>query len=209
LWAPREPWVPPTDAEGARQCTGQGKLHDMIERRAMLVAAITGQRQASLIEKPTPRAKDDLVVVRIHATPMCTEYKAYANGRPTDNLGHEAVGEVIEVAQPSRVKRGDRVVAMPLYACGRCMLCLAGDYIYCQQGRDVLQETGQPGGTATYAQYVVKPDWLLLPLPDDLSYLHGRPAVAWAPLSGRCRRCGLMPSTPYCSRGWGRWAWEA
>ena len=139
----------------------------------MRVAAITGLRQASLIEKPTPRAKDDLVVVRIHATPMCTEYKAYAHGRPTDNLGHEAVGEVIEVAQSGRVKCGDRVVVMPLYACGRCMLCLAGDYIYCQQGRDVLQETGQPGGTATYAQYVVKPDWLLLPLPDDLSYLHG------------------------------------
>ena len=189
----------------------------------MLVAAITGQRQASFIEKPIPRAKDDLVVVRIHATPMCTEYKAYGNGRPTDNLGHEAAGEVIvvrihatpmcteykaygngrptdnlgheaageviEVAQPGRVKRGDRVVVMPLYACGQCALCLAGDYIYCQQGRDVLKETGQPGGTATYAQYVVKPDWLLLPLPDDLSYLHGRPAVAWAPLSGRCRRC--------------------
>ena len=44
----------------------------------MLVAAITGQRQGGLIEKPTPRARDDLVVVRIHATPMCTEYKAYA-----------------------------------------------------------------------------------------------------------------------------------
>ena len=95
------------------------------------------------------------------------------NGRPTDNLGHEAAGEVIEVAQSGRVKRGDRVVVMPLYACGQCALCLAGDYIYCQQGRDVLKETGQPGGTATYAEYVIKPGWLLLPLPDDLSYLHG------------------------------------
>jgi len=139
----------------------------------MLVAAITGKRQATFVEKPTPRATGDLVVVQIRATPMCTEYKAYADGRPTDALGHEAAGEVVEVAQPCRVKRGDRVVVMPQYACGRCALCLAGDYIHCEHGRNIPAEIGQPVGTATYAPYVIKPDWLLLPLPDDMSYLHG------------------------------------
>lgn len=137
----------------------------------MLVATIAGQRQAALVEQPALAAQSDLVVVKLHITPMCTEYKLYRDGEARDSFGHEAAGEVVDVARPGRVKVGDRVVAMPLYACGRCALCAAGDYIYCQHTRDVHAETGA-AGTATYAEYLLKPDYLLLPIPEDLSYTH-------------------------------------
>lgn len=127
----------------------------------MKQAAILGPRQAGLVDRPVPQAREDWVVVKVHAAPMCTEYRAFLAGQPTDSLGHEAAGEVVEVARPGRLKVGDRVVAMPLYGCGCCALCASGDYIHCE---DVLQGNAfAPGGPGhpTYAQYIFKPDWLL------------------------------------------------
>jgi L-iditol 2-dehydrogenase len=103
---------------------------------------------------------------------MCTEYKLFQAGQVTHYLGHEAAGEVVEVAQASLVKVGDRVVAMPLYACGTCALCLAGDYIHCQQGVNYQAFHGSLAGSATMAEYLLKPDWLLVPIPEDVSYDH-------------------------------------
>ena len=138
----------------------------------MKLVAITGQQEAALVERPEPHAANNLVVVKVTTTPMCTEYKSYKDGTPNERLGHEAVGEVISIAQPGRVKVGDRVVAMPLYSCGTCRLCTSGDYIHCQNGRNVLSETASTTGTATYAQYLLKPDWMLLRIPDDISDTH-------------------------------------
>lgn len=149
----------------------------------MKKVVILGERQAGLVDVPDPRAKENWVVVKVHAAPMCTEYKTWLGGQRAEFLGHEAAGEVVEVAQPGRVKVGDRVAVMPLYACGRCHLCVAGDYIHCENLGDVGAFLGTREGTATYAQYLVKPDWLLCPIPDDVSYDMGSLAC-----------CGLGPS---------------
>ncbi len=149
----------------------------------MKKAIITGKRQAKLIEVPDPQPKEDWVLVKIHAIPMCIEYKMYVNGHKSEFPGHEAVGEVIAVAQPGRVAVGDRVVVMPLYPCGKCELCVAGDYIHCEHNYDSEAFTGSKEGSATYAQYILKPAWLLPPIPDDVSYEHASLAL-----------CGLGPS---------------
>ncbi len=149
----------------------------------MQVAVVTAPRQVRLEERPDPHAAGDFVVVKITVAPMCTEYKAYRDGHYWDTFGHEAAGEVVEVAQPGRVKVGDRVVVMPQYPCGKCGYCLAGDYVYCLNNLDPLQATGNVAGTSTYAHYVLKQDWLLIPLPDDISTEHGSMAC-----------CGLGPT---------------
>jgi L-iditol 2-dehydrogenase len=138
-------------------------------------AAIVGKRQVVLVEKEKPALPDGWALVKIMVAPMCAEYKGFANGTINDSLGHEAAGEVVEVAPGSRVNVGDRVVAMPLTSCGQCDLCRAGDYIHCE----VSQQVSLP----TMAQYVAKPSWLLLKIPDGLSY--EKAALA-------C--CGLGPS---------------
>lgn len=143
----------------------------------MQVLSITGERACALGEKPTPRASGDFVVVKVLAAPLCTEYKAFAAGVGSSCLGHEAAGEVVEIAQPGRVNVGDRVVVMPSFACGQCSLCLRGDFIYCHQG------VGPSEGVATYAQYLVKPDWLLVPIPNVISIEHAAMAC-----------CGLGPT---------------
>jgi len=139
----------------------------------MKVVAITGKQKCELVEKPDPKPKDNIVVVKVHVAPMCTEYKMYKEGQVSNNLGHEAVGEVAEADPSSRVKVGDRVAVMPLDACGKCSLCASGDYIYCKNRPDVLSKTGSEAGRATYAQYLIKQEHLLVPLPDDISYEHG------------------------------------
>lgn len=136
----------------------------------MKKAVILGERRAALVDAPVPQAKENWVVVKVHVAPMCTEYKAFVAGQPNEYLGHEAAGEVVEVAQPGKVRAGDRVVVMPLYPCGRCALCLSGDYIHCQHGISVAEFTGSREGSATMAQYLLKPDWLLPRIPDDVSY---------------------------------------
>jgi len=144
---------------------------------------ITGPKQVELAGVPDPKAARDFVVVKTRVVPMCTEYKAYRGDWTADNLGHEAAGEVVETAQPGKVNVGDRVVVMPQYPCGVCPLCLAGDYIHCQHNVDPLAATGNTSGTATYAQYLIKQDWLLVPIPDGVSYEHASMAC-----------CGLGPT---------------
>jgi L-iditol 2-dehydrogenase len=149
----------------------------------MKVVAKFGPESAGLIDKPDPVATGEFVVVKIHSVPMCTEYKGFKSERKGDGFGHEAAGEVVEVAQEGTVKVGDRVAVMPQYPCGKCHLCLAGEYIHCESNQNVQHVTGQTGVTATYAQYILKQDWMLLPIPDGVSYHHAGMAC-----------CGLGPT---------------
>lgn len=149
----------------------------------MRVAAITGKSQGGIAERPDPQPKGDIVVVKVHAAPMCTEYTMFRDGQTGDCLGHEAAGEVIAVDRTTRLRVGDRVVVQPQQACGGCYLCRSGAFIHCEHGRDVLGETGSQAGTATMAQYLLKPEAWLTPIPEGVSYEH-------AGMAG----CGLGPT---------------
>jgi threonine dehydrogenase-like Zn-dependent dehydrogenase len=149
----------------------------------MKKAVILGERRAGIVEVPTPEPVQDWALVKVHVTPMCTEYKMFVAGRESEYLGHEAAGEVVAVAQPGCVEVGDRVVVQPFWPCGKCALCVAGDYIHCQNGHDFQAFAGTPEGRATYAQFLLKPDWLLSKIPDGVSYELASLAV-----------CGLGPS---------------
>ncbi len=149
----------------------------------MKVAAMFGDRKGGVVDKPEPRAAGEVVVVKIHAVPMCTEYKGFEGGQTGEHFGHEAAGEVVEVAQPGRVKVGDRVVVQPQNGCGKCVLCATGEHIHCQSGRHVREIVGTEPASATYAQYMHKIDELLSPIPDDVNYEHAGMAC-----------CGLGPT---------------
>ena len=149
----------------------------------MKIVAITGARQCELADRPDPKIREDYVLVKILAAPMCTEVGAYRAGQVGDSLGHEAAGEVVEVARPGRVRVGDRVVVMPQDGCGRCDLCLAGEHIRCRTPRDPYAVTGSATGRATYAQFCIQQDWLLYPVPEDIPMAHAAMAC-----------CGLGPT---------------
>ena len=158
----------------------------------MKKAVILGKCQAELVDAPDPQPKENWAVVKVHVTPMCTEYKMFRTGHAPEFLGHEAAGEVVAVAQPGRVKVGDRVVVMPQWPCGKCALCVSGDYIHCENNHDFVAFTGSSHGRDTYAQYVLKPDWLLPAIPDGVSYERGSLALcALGPSFGAFQAMGL------------------
>ena len=98
----------------------------------MKIAAITGIRQAEITERPDPKAQASWAVVKIHSAPMCTEFKMFTDGEKSSCIGHEASGEIIECGAGASVKKGDRVVVQPLYACGQCKMCFSGNFILCE-----------------------------------------------------------------------------
>lgn len=151
--------------------------------RTVKVVQTTDDKQVRLAEVPDPQAQGEWAVVKILSAPMCTEYKAYQAGRGLTSMGHEAAGEVVAVDQSSLVQVGDRVAVMPQTSCGVCDLCLAGEYIHCQQGPNPEELGVYRHGTGTYAQYVIKQDRFLVPLPDGISFDHGSMAC-----------CGLGPT---------------
>jgi len=70
------------------------------------------------VDAQVPEPKDDWALVKVHASALCTEYKAYLTGYNLLVMGHEGAGEVVEVAQPGPMKVGDRVVILPQPGCG-------------------------------------------------------------------------------------------
>src|SRR5690242_4725202 len=132
----------------------------------MLRVAVTGPRRAELVEAPLPSLRPGDVLVRVEAAPLCTEHRGFVAGQPSDELGHEAAGVVVDAAPPAPAALvGRRVVAMPLDACGKCALCRAGSHVHCARSLAVPD--------AALAQYVRKRAELVLPLPDDVGFEHG------------------------------------
>ena len=135
----------------------------------MKTVIIKSQRRVEIVEEDIPKPREDFAVVKVRTVPMCTEFYRFRDGTESLCLGHEAAGEVVDVARPGRVAAGDRVVVMPQYPCGTCELCRQGDYIYCEHTVDPYRICGCTTGKATYSQYTLKQDWLLLPIPEGMT----------------------------------------
>lgn len=154
----------------------------------MKVAYISAKRRCGLIEKPMPNIKEDFALLRVRVAPMCNEYLAYGyldfreRNRP-DSLGHEAAGEIVKAGGSTALKAGDRVVALCGYPCGRCHVCRAGYYSHCQNTLNPLEACGSESGECAFAEYMLKQNRLLVPIPDSMSYEHASMAC-----------CGLGPA---------------
>src|SRR5437763_5021766 len=96
----------------------------------MRAAVFTGLNEPLVVEEvnlPEPGPRD--VVVDVSASGVCHSDLSVINGTlpfpPPCILGHEGTGTVEEVGdQVTAVKRGDRVVAAFVPACGSCWFCL-------------------------------------------------------------------------------------
>lgn len=166
----------------------------------MKQATVTGVQQAEVREFPDPQADSRRALLKILIAPLCTEYKTFAGGNRTDFMGHEAVAEVLETVGPSRVEPGQRVVVMPQIPCGDCFYCNTGDFIHCRTDAGY----GTLNGSATLAQYMLKQDWQLVPVPDDMTTEHAAMACcALGPTYGGLEKLGLLPGETILITGLG------
>ena len=83
-------------------------------------------------------------IIRITSTAICGSdlhlYDGYIPGmRAGDILGHENMGEVVEVGPKSSLKKGQKVVVPFTVSCGDCFFCKKQQYCCLRQqqpGRD-------------------------------------------------------------------------
>lgn len=87
---------------------------------------------------PDPKIEDPRdVIIRVTSTAICgSDLHLFDGYIPTmekgDILGHEPMGEVVEVgSQVTKLKRGDRVVVPFTIACGSCFFCKRTEYSLC------------------------------------------------------------------------------
>ncbi|MFC7547835.1 zinc-dependent alcohol dehydrogenase [Plantactinospora sp. GCM10030261] len=100
-----------------------------------------GVGKLAVTEVPDPeiRTPGD-VIVRVRASSVCGSDLHLINGylpamRQGDILGHEFMGEVVEVGpQVRKHKVGDRVVVGSVVACGGCWYCRTEQYSLCDNG---------------------------------------------------------------------------
>jgi L-iditol 2-dehydrogenase len=125
-------------------------------------ALVLQNKKAWLEDVPDPTPKGEWVVVKIEATPICgSDKRAFLSETPVRTSGHEGSGIVVAAKGSSILKEGDRVILNPLSGCGKCALCLSGNYIYC---------TNKPAYGTHFAQYVLVQDFVCSILPEDISY---------------------------------------
>ncbi len=98
-----------------------------------------GKKRVEVQEVPDPRILNSRdAIVRVTSTAICGSDLHLFNGFvPTmekgDILGHEFMGEVMEVGKSvSNLKVGDRVVVPFPIACGKCGACQAGSTSLCE-----------------------------------------------------------------------------
>ncbi|MFJ4467448.1 zinc-dependent alcohol dehydrogenase family protein [Streptomyces sp. NPDC089424] len=100
-----------------------------------------GPGQSAWEEIPDPSVKDATdAIVRVDAVTICGTDLHILKGdvpevRPGTVLGHEAVGEIVEVGGDVRtVRPGERVLVSCISACGRCRYCRESMYGQCRGG---------------------------------------------------------------------------
>lgn len=121
----------------------------------MKAAVFTGDQSALVFEDVTPNPPGPRdVVVEIGASGVCHSdlsiMRGYVPVPPGMILGHEGAGRVIEVgAEVSRVKKGDRVVASFVPACGGCWHCLREQSELCDKENEISYQLrgARPDGT--------------------------------------------------------------
>jgi len=97
-----------------------------------------GSKNVKVQEVPDPRIEEPRdIIVRVTLTAICgSDLHLYHGHIPEmkrgDILGHEFMGEVVEVGREvERIKVGDRVVVPFAIACGGCFFCERSLYALC------------------------------------------------------------------------------
>lgn len=106
----------------------------------MKALVYSGPREIVFADVPDPAIIDDGdIIVAVRACSICgSDLHIYGGDTFSDEtgycVGHEAVGEIVEVGRAVRRRRvGERVMLPAAVGCGGCTRCLAGDILRCER----------------------------------------------------------------------------
>lgn len=139
----------------------------------MRAAIYQGGGRLSIEELPDPQVGPGELLVRMRACGLCGSdlMRWYQDPKAPLVLGHEPVGEIVDVGAGAPFDVGQRVFVHHHVPCFRCALCRAGRHTLCETFRASRID---PGGLAELIRVPaenVRADVLLLP--DDLDDVAG------------------------------------
>jgi (R,R)-butanediol dehydrogenase/meso-butanediol dehydrogenase/diacetyl reductase len=141
-----------------------------------------GRRDVRIDDIEKPNRESGFAIVEVELCGVCgTDLEEFRAGpilissrphpltgqRAPVTLGHEFSGRIVD-ADDEGLPEGARVTADACWRCGRCEMCVGGDYHLCRFGASIgLHSDG------AFAQYVRVPSYGLVPLPDEVSSEQG------------------------------------
>ena len=115
-----------------------------------------GKNDVRIDKVPDPKIEDPGdIVIRVTSTAICGSdlhlLDGYMSGmQKGDILGHEFMGEVVEVGSDvSRFNKGDRVVVPFVIACGKCFFCNRNEHSLCDRSNREPDKAREMLGHAT------------------------------------------------------------
>jgi len=142
------------------------------------IAVTPSRRRVDIVDHPEPQiCEPRQVKLRMLDVGVCgtdREICSFEYGTPPSGsdflvIGHESLGEVVEVgSQVSRVRLGDLVVPMVRRPCrhAHCVPCRAGRQDFCTTGD--FRERGIKEAHGFMTEYVVDDDGYMNPVPREL-----------------------------------------
>ena len=111
-------------------------------------AAIIKNNKIEISELPKPNLEQKGAIVKILGSGLCgSDIIKYLHKQNGIVLGHEIVGEIVEINSDTGFKQGDLVVMGHHVPCYKCKFCKGGSYSMCEQ----FKKTNiKPGGFSEY-----------------------------------------------------------
>ncbi|MDR0718929.1 MAG: galactitol-1-phosphate 5-dehydrogenase [Treponema sp.] len=126
---------------------------------------------------PDPKIEDSRdLLVRIKASAICGSDVHGFDGstgrrKPPIVMGHEAAGEIAETGPGVKAfKKGDRITFDSTIFCGECFYCQNGMVNLCDNRMVLGVSCDEYRRHGCFAEYVVIPERIAVPLPEGLSY---------------------------------------
>jgi len=120
-----------------------------------------GKHDLRLDDVPEPRCGDGEAILEVKYAGICGSdltifHGKHTRAKPPTVLGHEFSGVVVERSGGGYpwVNVSDRVAVNPVYACGQCELCLAGNGHVCE--KKGLYGVDSDGGFARYVKVALR-----------------------------------------------------
>lgn len=140
----------------------------------MKCVALVDKKKFKVSEIDEPVVDNENVIIEVKNTGICgSDIHYWDIGEPKGLvLGHEYSGVVIDAGSRDDLKVGDRVTALPISPCGKCLACLTGNVQYCRETWTYATGLSLTNPGALAPKMKIRAD-MVLKLPDNVSFEEG------------------------------------
>ena len=130
------------------------------------------------LDFPVPGIGDNDILIYVRACGICGSDVQGSTGKtgrriPPLIMGHEASGIIEKLGKNVKgFEKGDRICFDSTVYCNQCGPCRMGYYNRCKNRQVLGVSTPDFKRQGAFAEYVAVPWWIVLKIPDDLSFAH-------------------------------------